>query len=866
MCHTDARCSDTVGSYACTCNFGFEGRGSCCGLSSLSECGVSGSKAYITKCYDSEDGCMDINECERNTHNCNQQAECINTKGSFECSCLFGLLGSGVECYKAGYYDINEELWQRMGQDGSAANARGLVQFNTWGDIFTPDKAGFASWIFSGESGPSATHKALYGLAGSVNELTTCQRCQERNRVIQRQCSPGVALGSPACPAAKGLIHLGGMALTGHVKCTWEFSSMPFVEFTVSKFYPISHGDVLQFCYGGSYSIPGQPEMSCCKTCLNFSTSNPPPALFHAAAPCTVTFFAVSAFTSSSRERIIWSSLSPSASRFTMSYVSMQEQNPNLNIEAYFSLPKYEVNRPPQELGIRSKYLRISISNYVGPQSQIPCALNHQGYHDFSSLAIEPSASPLSPVLQGSWRGTCKSGIEACKVDVLFFGSSSIQILYAGCGQESPGIKMPTVQTAVYSFADSQEREARRFLDQQSPQPQWLYRRMHLTWTGPGRSPAGSLSKASLAWPRHTSFAAMNVTRGEVLLHILPSGTKTQFGADYPGDYPELVDVQQEDCAVLYLRKLITQTDLPLLRPPRTPASSVNMALFLLYAECNSTIAKLVAQGSACGGLNTILQPSGAGSFEMPADACRQKCVAMFQTEVMNAASLCRAQWKDFLERVSDTEKFAPDPKYVQGLERRFIARIGFVGDLLMRIQLACNFGLFQRSCMWVNDDINARLTSVCPQYRSSSVKDGAFFYVLPELTGLDSIKQICASCSSVLRKILREGHCCVSTALNLKRRLLDLFLPGTAVSRVFDLSDYLCLSHSKCDARPEEGVSNLITLSREAVSTCAEGSRKHTHLECLSLSCALGYPWPMACCQWHACDNGGSRCVHHQI
>ena len=807
---------------------------------------------------------MDINECEEQTHNCNQQAVCLNTKGSFQCSCLFGLQGSGVECYKAGYYDINQDLWQRMGVNGNGLNARGLVQFNSWGDVFAPDKAGFASWSFSDEFRPSATHKGSYGLAGSMDELMTCQKCLEMSRVEQRQCSLGAEIGSPDCPAAKGLIHLAGMALTEHVHCSWEFFYMPYVEFHVTEFHPVSNDDTLQFCYGLDYA-PGESQHTY-ETCHNFSISKPPPKHFFAAAPCAVTIHAVSAFALSPREPIAWSSMSPSTNRFTMSYVAKKGPlDQTLNIDRYFSLPKYQMTTPSQELAIRSAYMRVSISNYVGPHSRIPCSLNHQPYHDFSSIALEPSIRPLYPALQGSWRGTCKSLIAECKVDVLFFGTSSIQIMYTGCSQES--IEMPTVQTAVYSFADSQEREARRYLDQNHNQAQWLYRRMHLVWTGPSRSPVGSLSKASLAWPVQTSFD--DISR-EVLLHILPSGTKTERGYDYPGDWPELLDVQQQDCAVILLDKLTPQTDLPPIRPPRAPDFSVDMALFLFYAECNSTIGNFIAQwastsASACGGLSAILQPNGADA-EMSDETCRQECVATFQTELMSAVSTCKAQWEKFLEVVPDTKEVGPDAKYLRDLERRFVARLGFLGDLLMRIQLSCHFGLFHRSCMWVNNNVNLQLASVCPHYRSSSTKDGSFFYVLPEYTGLDNGMQMCASCTSMLRQTMREGHCCISTALNLKRRLLDLFLPGAAVSRTVDLFDYLCLFHSRCDAGPEDDATNLITISKEAVASCVAGSGEQPHLKCLSSSCALGYTWPTACCQWHACENEGSRCVLYQI
>jgi len=41
---------------------------------------------------------VDVNECQDGLHNCSEQAECVNTNGSYLCSCLPGYTGTGKEC------------------------------------------------------------------------------------------------------------------------------------------------------------------------------------------------------------------------------------------------------------------------------------------------------------------------------------------------------------------------------------------------------------------------------------------------------------------------------------------------------------------------------------------------------------------------------------------------------------------------------------------------------------------------------------------------------------------------------------------------------------------------------------------------
>ena len=89
-------CSNAIGSFYCSCGTGYQ----------LDENGMNCSGKIQTD-FDQQQNdlhlvCVvhtDINECESNdSNNCDENAQCTNTEGSYTCSCNTGYTGDGVIC------------------------------------------------------------------------------------------------------------------------------------------------------------------------------------------------------------------------------------------------------------------------------------------------------------------------------------------------------------------------------------------------------------------------------------------------------------------------------------------------------------------------------------------------------------------------------------------------------------------------------------------------------------------------------------------------------------------------------------------------------------------------------------------------
>ena len=110
-CNENAKCSNNYGSYVCSCNPGYRGDGETCEIGECDDrlCPTSQKCVSSTsnececneglKLDDVSDLCEDIDECLQD-HDCDKNATCTNSEGSYTCLCNSGYFGDGRTCEK----------------------------------------------------------------------------------------------------------------------------------------------------------------------------------------------------------------------------------------------------------------------------------------------------------------------------------------------------------------------------------------------------------------------------------------------------------------------------------------------------------------------------------------------------------------------------------------------------------------------------------------------------------------------------------------------------------------------------------------------------------------------------------------------
>ena len=95
-CHVNAQCTNTEGSFNCSCKPGYFGDGVACTSKIIIVMDQSKSFEVLITCFCSAS--TDVDECIQGEHTCHVNANCTDTDGSFNCTCREGYEGNGFNC------------------------------------------------------------------------------------------------------------------------------------------------------------------------------------------------------------------------------------------------------------------------------------------------------------------------------------------------------------------------------------------------------------------------------------------------------------------------------------------------------------------------------------------------------------------------------------------------------------------------------------------------------------------------------------------------------------------------------------------------------------------------------------------------
>eukprot|EP00123_Amoebidium_parasiticum_P018085 comp24099_c0_seq1/m.43471 comp24099_c0_seq1/g.43471 ORF comp24099_c0_seq1/g.43471 comp24099_c0_seq1/m.43471 type:complete len:1525 (-) comp24099_c0_seq1:514-5088(-) len=207
--HDHATCSNTEGSFKCTCREGYAGDGVTC--ADINECARSPVPCAPTdsKCTDTDGSytcicntgyegdaslsCTDINECTEYPPRCSNHATCANSNGSFSCTCDVGYTGSGVTC--SSICDVADPC-----KNSTCILSPGVGVQCTCANGFSVDTDNYCIDNDECKGGPCSANSTCENLFGSFScgcvagyRLASARVCANIN-----ECAEGVG-GRPAC-------------------------------------------------------------------------------------------------------------------------------------------------------------------------------------------------------------------------------------------------------------------------------------------------------------------------------------------------------------------------------------------------------------------------------------------------------------------------------------------------------------------------------------------------------------------------------------------------------------------------------------------------------------------------------------------
>lgn len=203
-CDENATCTNTIGSFTCECNAGWEGNGTTCtdidectegtdNCDSLAAC-TNTPGSFTCECpsgYDGDGttdgtGCTDIDECADETDDCVAGATCTNTDGGFTCACPDGFSGDG-----------------HMGGTGCTDNDECATMADTCDEnaSCTNTNGGFTCACNDGYTGDGMTCSDIDECATGLHNCAANATCTNTPGSFTCECPPGYTGDGVTCKA-----------------------------------------------------------------------------------------------------------------------------------------------------------------------------------------------------------------------------------------------------------------------------------------------------------------------------------------------------------------------------------------------------------------------------------------------------------------------------------------------------------------------------------------------------------------------------------------------------------------------------------------------------------------------------------------
>jgi hypothetical protein len=219
--HLDSSlCTNTDGSYACSCKLGYTGTGLVCWDADDCEyspcahggtCTDCGTLCFVCDCVRGWRGttCQtDWNECLMGIHNCNDAATCLNTPGSYTCRCDSGYEGDGYggtakveETYTVG--GVAKKKWVLKGchdiDDCQTKLYRGTSRIKGWSESWQHGPCKYGTCTNTGPNLYNCECHSGYEDSNCDHNIDECD-----SRVGTNDCSPFATCKNTAPTKAKG--------------------------------------------------------------------------------------------------------------------------------------------------------------------------------------------------------------------------------------------------------------------------------------------------------------------------------------------------------------------------------------------------------------------------------------------------------------------------------------------------------------------------------------------------------------------------------------------------------------------------------------------------------------------------------------